>query len=334
MTSLMRQEIAECPRVAQEAARTAPAFHALAAAFRQAPPPVIVLCGRGSSGHAALYLRYLIETRLLTPVSLAAPSVASAYGAQVHLKGAWFIALSQSGESPDLIAAARAAASAGAMTIGLINALDSPLGNVVDFEIPLRAGPEMSVAATKSVLAAMTSGARLVAELAGDLSLHAALDRLPLRLERALACDWSPLSRALAHARDVYVVGRGMGLAVASETALKMAEVLRIPAMAYSAAEILHGPRAAIREDTLVLAFEVDDETRPSVRQTVRRLAEGGARALSCGGGDLEWIGSDHPATDCIAMAAAAWRFIEAQAQAVGYDPDRPPFLDKVTKTL
>ncbi|MBX9759919.1 MAG: SIS domain-containing protein [Beijerinckiaceae bacterium] len=334
MTSLMQMEIAECPRVAHEASRTAPAFHALASIFRQARPPLVVLCGRGSSGHAALFLRYLFETRLLTPVSLAAPSVASAYGARLRLRGAWFIALSQSGESPDLIAAAQAAGAAGAITIAFINAADSPLGNVVTFPIPLRAGPEASVAATKSVLAAMTAGARLVAELAGDLDLHAALDRLPLRVERALACDWSPLSRALMTARDVYVVGRGMGLAIARETALKMAEVLRIPAMAYSAAEILHGPRAAIRDDSLVLAFEVDDETAPSVRRTVKTLAAGGARTLSCGGGDLEWIGADHPATDAIAMGAAAWRLIEAHAQRLGYDPDRPPFLDKVTRTL
>ena len=128
MTSRMAAEIAECPRVAHEAAGMTPAFHRLAAGFRQAPPQLVVLCGRGSSGHAALFLRYLFETRLLTPVSLAAPSVASAYKSRMRLAGAWFILLSQSGESPDLIEATRAAQAAGALTIGFVNAPNSTLG--------------------------------------------------------------------------------------------------------------------------------------------------------------------------------------------------------------
>jgi glucosamine--fructose-6-phosphate aminotransferase (isomerizing) len=180
----------------------------------------------------------------------------------------------------------------------------------------------------------MAAGARLVAEISGDLELHAALDRVPLRLERALSCNWTPLSQALLEARDVYVIGRGLGLGLAKEVALKLAEVARAPAHAYSAVEILHGPRAAIREDSLVLAFEIEDETAPSVRQTVANLAQSGARTLSCGGGDLDWIAPDHPATDAMAMAAAAWRCLEAHAQRLGYDPDQPPFLSKVTKTL
>ncbi len=264
----MADEIAECPRVAHDAAGMTPAFHRLAADFRQTPPPLVVLCGRGSSGHAALFLRYLIETRLLTPVSLAAPSVASAYKSRMRLAGAWFVLLSQSGESPDLIEAARAAKAAGALTIGFVNAPDSTLGNVVDIAVPLRAGPETSIAATKSVLATMAAGARLVAEISADLELHAALDRLPLRLERALACDWTPLSQALLEARDVYVIGRGLGLGLAKEVALKLAEVARAPAHAYSAVEILHGPRAAIREDSPSwLSRSTTRPRRPSGRQ-------------------------------------------------------------------
>ena len=334
MTSRMAAEIAECPRVAHDAAATTPALHRLAAAFREKPPSLVVLCGRGSSGHAALFLRYLFEARLRIPVSLAAPSIASVYHARMRLAGAWAILLSQSGESPDLIETARAAKDAGALTASFINEPDSTLGAVVDIAAPLHAGPETSIAATKSVLAMMAAGARLVAELSGDLELHAALDRLPLRLERALALDWRPLSHALLEARDVYVVGRGLGLGLAHEVALKLAEVARIPAHAYSAAEILYGPRAAIREDSLVLSFEIDDETAPSVRQTMTKLAQDGARTLSCGGGDLEWINPDHPATDAMAMAAAAWRCLEARARAAGYDPDQPPFLSKVTRTL
>jgi len=332
--SRMAAEIAECPRVAALAVQRNSVIEQLGQRFRANPPPLVVLCGRGSSGHAALFLRYLIETRLLTPMSIAAPSVTSASNARLRLDRAWFIVLSQSGESPDLIACARAAREAGALTIGLLNKTSSPVAEAVDVCLPLWAGEETSVAATKSVLATMALGARLVAQCAGDLALHAALDRLPARIQEALACDWSAIGDDIVDARAVYTTGRGFGLSVAKETALKMAEALRIPSLAYSAAEILHGPRAAITRESVVLGFAVEDETAPSVRHTLQALRQDGATTHLCGGGDLEWIAQDHPATDAIAMLPAAWRLLEAQAQALGYDPDRPPFLSKVTKTL
>lgn len=330
----MAAEIAECPRVAADSARAIPEMKRLAQRFRDAPPPLIVLCGRGSSGHAALYLRYLIETRLRTPVSIAAPSVVSASGARLRLQGAWFIVLTQSGESPDLVASVRAARDSGAHTIGVVNRVQSSVARHVDVCLPLEAGEEASVAATKSVLGSMALGARLVALCAGDEALQAALDRLPGRVQAALACDWTLLAPEFQKASVCFMTGRGFGLAVAKETALKVAEALRRPALAYSAAEILHGPRAAIAPGSLVLGFETPDETAASVRSTMQALRDGGARTFSCGGGDLPWIGADHPATDAIAMLAPAWRFIEAQAQRFGYDPDRPPFLTKVTRTL
>jgi glutamine---fructose-6-phosphate transaminase (isomerizing) len=330
----MAAEIAECPRVAGLAGQPSADVARLGEMFRVSPPPLVVLCGRGSSGHAALFLRYLIETRLLTPVSLAAPSVASASGARLRLERAWFIVLSQSGESPDLVAAARAARQAGALTIGLLNRPQSAVGRAVEICLPLHAGEETSVAATKSVLATMALGARLTAACANNFALNAALDRLPARISTALSCDWSALGREIVGARTVYTTGRGFGLAVAKEVALKMAEVLRIPAQAYSAAEILHGPRAAITNESLVLGFAVEDETAPSVHDTMQALRLDGARTFLCGGGDLDWLAPDHPAADAIAMLPTAWRFLEAQAQSLGYDPDKPPFLSKVTRTL
>lgn len=330
----MAAEIAECPRAAANSTRATADMERLAERFRGAPPPFVVLCGRGSSGHAALYLRYLIETRLRTPVSIAAPSVVSASGVRLRLRGAWFIVLTQSGESPDLVASARAARESGAFTIGIVNRPKSSVARSVDVCLSLDAGEEASVAATKTVLASMALGARLVALCAGDDALHGALDRLPERVSDSLACDWTILAPELENEAVCYVTGRGFGLAVAKETALKIAEALRRPALAYSAAEILHGPRAAIAPGSLVLGFETPDETAASVRSTLQALRDGGARTFSCGGGDLPWIGADHPATDAIAMLPPAWRFIEAQAQRLGYDPDRPPFLTKVTRTL
>lgn len=334
MTSRMAAEIAQCSRVAEASARMNREISALAQRFRAARPPVVVLCGRGSSGHAALYLRYLVEMRLLAPVSIAAPSVASAGGARLSLQNAWFIVISQSGESPDLLAATLAARESGALTIGLVNRTESAVGRAVEICFPLQAGEESSVAATKSVLAAMALGARIVAEAALDDALHSALDRLPARVAGALSCDWSSLEGEIGSARTVYTIGRGYGLAVAREVALKLAEVARCPALAYSAAEILHGPRAAITPQSLVLAFEVSDATAPSVRGGLQALRSAGARAFSCGGGDLEWLAPNHPAADAIAMLPAAWRFLEREARRLGYDPDRPPGLSKVTRTL
>ncbi|MFN3889675.1 MAG: SIS domain-containing protein [Beijerinckiaceae bacterium] len=331
----MALEIAECPRVAELSTRSSEDIERLAGRFAVAPPPLVVLCGRGSSGNAALFLRYLIETRLRIPVSIAAPSVTSVSGARIGLREAWFVVVSQSGESPDLIAATRAAREAGALTIGLLNRPQSALGEHVEVRLPLQAGDEFSVAATKSVLAAMALGARLVAQCGSDNRLHAALDRLPARTEQAIACDWSFVAEDLCRASAVYTLGRGLGLAVAKEVGLKICEVLRRPALAYSAAEILHGPRAAISNRTPVLGFKVEDETAASVGAAMQALREGGATTFTCGaGGDLPWLAPDHPATDAIAMLPAAWRLLEALAWRLGHDPDRPPFLKKVTKTL
>src|SRR5690606_33816881 len=161
--------------------------------------------------------------------------------------------------------------------------------------LPMLAGPEQSVAATKSVIASMAAGAALVAAIAGDRELDAALARLPDRLEQALDLDWTVLLPRLIEARCAYVAGRGFGLGPAREIALKMAETLRMPALGYSAAELLHGPRAAVSPATPVLALRLDDDTAAAVDDVVVNLREADVPVAVCGGGacDLPWIGDD-----------------------------------------
>jgi glucosamine--fructose-6-phosphate aminotransferase (isomerizing) len=247
-----------------------------------------------------------------------------------------FIVISQSGASPDLVAATQAARDSGAVIVAIVNAADTAVARTAHYVLPMLAGEEQSVAATKSVIASMAAGAMLVAALADDRDLAAALQRLPTRLDAAIALDWSAELTQLVRASSAFVTGRGFGLGPAREIALKLAETLRMPALGYSAAELLHGPRAAVSASTPVLALRLDDDTAAAVDTLVGSLRADGIAVAACGGplGNLPWIGDDTPATDAITMLAPAYRLIEATARAKGFDPDRPPHLSKVTRTF
>lgn len=334
--SAMAAETAEIPRVLSDLVARRASIAELAGRLDVRKAPVVMLCGRGSSGHATTYLRYLVETRLGIPVSDVTPSVVTAFGTDLRLAGALFVVISQSGKSPDLVAVTKAARSAGAQTVAIVNDAESAVALAAEHVIPLGAGREHSVAATKSVAASMFAGAELVAALAGDTDLQAALARMPDRTAAALRLDWSSASAALPAARCLYVTSRGLGLGVAQEIALKCAETLRLPALAYSSAELLHGPRAAVTANTPVLALRLEDATAASVDALSRNLMASDVPLFLAGGpaSGLPWIGDDHPATDAISMLAPAYLMIERAARAMGYDPDRPPHLKKVTETL
>lgn len=334
--SAMARETAESAAAVRRILASGDAIQSIARSLDVARAPLAVICGRGSSGHAGVYLRYLIETRLGLPVSATAPSVTTALRRPLKLNGALFIVISQSGASPDLVAATQAARDGGARIVAIVNAPESAVAKVAHHVIPMLAGEETSVAATKSVIASMAAGAALVAALAGDAELDAALKRLPDRLDAALALDWTSELVRLSEAKCAYVAGRGFGLGPVREIALKLAETLRMPALGYSAAELLHGPRAAVSRATPVLALRLGDDTAAAVDALVENLRIGDIPVACCGGpnSDLPWIGDDVPATDAIAMLAPAYRLIEAAARAKGFDPDRPPHLSKVTRTL
>ncbi len=333
MTSAMRCEIEAAPAVVAGLVARRGEIGALARAIGIAAVPFVVVCGRGSSGHVGTVLRYLIETRLGLAVSVAAPSVTSLFHSRMKLRGALFVVVSQSGGSPDLVAATASARAAGARTLAIVNVADSPVARAADVVLDIGAGPELSVAATKSVIGSMAAAAALVAAWAGDGALDAALQRLPARLAAAGGLDWSGLAADLLPAPAAFVTARGFGLGVAREIALKLAETLRLPALAYSAAELLHGPRASISAATPVLALRAADAAGPSVAALVTALRAAGVPVQDVGG-SLPWIGDDHAVTDPIAMLMPAYAAIEAMAAAKGYDADHPPFLRKVTSTV
>ena len=189
--------------VARQLAANADAVAAIAQHLLDHPPRAVVTCARGSSDHAATYAKYLIETVLGVLTSSASLSVSSVYAAPQSLDGVLYLAISQSGKSPDLLAAVKAAKAAGAYAIALVNVVDSPLAHLADEVIPLHAGPELSVAATKSYIAALSAIAQLVAAWTGDESLKTGLAALPAGLAKAWTLDWTPAVERLKTAGNL-----------------------------------------------------------------------------------------------------------------------------------
>jgi glutamine---fructose-6-phosphate transaminase (isomerizing) len=331
----MARETAEIPAAARRLLERSDVFEPIIRRIQTAKPRAVVFCGRGSSGHVGVYLRYLVETRLRLIASAAAPSVVTAYRMPPDMSGALFVVVSQSGRSPDLVATTQAARGAGALTLAIVNDEGSPTAVASELVLPIGAGPELSVAATKTVALSMIAGARLVAALSGDDALNEALAILPTRLRDALACDWSAWAERAAGATAAYVVGRGYGFGCALEIALKVAETLRVPGLGYSAAELRHGPLASIAPSTPVLLLRQDDNSAVAIDDLLGDLSGAGLEVFTCGGttGTLPWIGDNHPACDPVVMLAPAYRAIEAAARLRGFDPDNPPHLSKVTRT-
>jgi len=310
----------------------------LGARLRKLAPRFVITCARGSSDHAAVYAKYLIETRARRAVSSTGPSISSLYKTALDASGALCIAISQSGKSPDLLASVEAMKRAGALVIAFVNAEGSPLESLADETVPLCAGPEKSVAATKSYLASLAGVARLTAEWTQDKTLSLALDALPAQLEAAWGLDWSEAALALEKAQSCFVLGRGIGYGAAREAALKLKETCSLHAEAYSAAEVLHGPAALVRAGFPVIALSQADATRASMQDALETLSGYGARVFSAGANGsgmtaLPTVAAD-PAVEPMLMVQSFYRMANMLSVLRGYDPDHPPHLSKVTETV
>ena len=311
----------------------------LGARLRKSAPQIVFTCARGSSDHAATFAKYMIETRLRLPTVSQAPSISSIYGGQLlHMAGAPFIAISQSGRSPDLLLSAQAARAAGALVIALVNDVASPLAELAEVVVPLHAGTETSVAATKSYIAALAAIVHLCAEWGQDGELLTALRELPLALEQAWDQDWSAAVRVFTGPPSAFVLGRGLTFGIAQEAALKFKETSGIHAEAFSLAEVAHGPMALVKSGFPLLVFPPFDQARLGLEALLAALAERGASVVIPGppsaGMTAVPVAADlHPALAPIVMIQSFYRMINATATARGYDPDRPPHLHKVTST-
>lgn len=316
------------------------ALQALGARLKASPPTSVVTVARGSSDHAATFGKYVIETHTGVPTATAAMSVSSIYAAPVASGKSLCIAISQSGRSPDLLATVEAHRKAGAYVVALVNDEDSPLAALADTLLPLRAGPEKSVAATKSYIASLAGLAAIAAHWSGDDALLAALDDLPALLKRAFALDWSAALDVLEDARNLFVIGRGYGYAVAQEAALKLKETCALHAKSFSAAEVKHGPMAIVGEGFPILALATSDAAGDAVREVAAEFAGRGARVCLANAegpvaGTLHLPAlTAHPALEPILLIQSFYRLANSLSLARGLNPDTPPHLNKVTKTV
>lgn len=338
MTTTMYREAAEAPhRVEDQLQRNAVVLAALADRLRAQPPAAMVTIGRGSSDHAATYARYLVETRLGILTSSLSPSIFSVFKAPLSLRNTLCLAISQSGRSPDLLAAAGAARESGAIVVALVNDPDSPLAEIASIVLPQGAGSEESAAATKSFITSLSAAAQMVALWSGDAEFQSALPQLPSALEEAWREDWSACRERLQAADHLYTIGRGLHLAVAQEAAHKLKETCMIHAEAFSSAEVLHGPNELASDGFPVLLFRSEDAGDASVQEAARRLAAQGASVMMVGGGDpgaSPVPRGPHPALAPILQIQAFYRMANALACERGYNPDQPQHVQKVTHTV
>src|SRR5262245_52279606 len=195
----MTREFRESPDVVQRQAEALAApVRDLVTRLWRSPPQFVMTCARGSSAHAATFAKHLIERHLGITVAAGAPNLAAVYGQRLQLKGQLFLAISQSGQSHDLIDMARMARSAGALVTAIVNDTESPLAQTCDIVLPMAAGPELSVAATKSFVAGLAAALQLVASWADLDATRAALGNLPARLAAASDLDWGAPLRLLS----------------------------------------------------------------------------------------------------------------------------------------
>ncbi len=338
--TLLYAEAAEAADVAQrQRAGLAEVLRLVGQRLRDRDPPLVLTCARGSSDNAATFAKYLIETRVRTPVASYAPSVSSLYATPWRkLRGALFLAISQSGQSPDIVVSAQAARDAGALVVALVNDPQSPLAQAADFVIPMFAGTERSVAATKSFIASLLAVIGLVAAWTGDQSLDEALTGAPEVLRRAWELDWTPAVPALIEASGLYVLGRGLGLAIAQEAALKLKETCALHAEAFSAAEVRHGPMSLAGPAFPVLMLAHSDKAQADFGELAQEFAGCGAPVIAVGVQGpgvvtLPALTGLHPALAPLATIQSFYRCAIALSLARGCDPDRPPHLRKVTRT-
>jgi glucosamine--fructose-6-phosphate aminotransferase (isomerizing) len=336
--SLMHQEIHATPEIValQENALAQPLTQ-LVAHLRRQPPNCVVTCARGSSAHAATLGKHLIERYLGVPVAAAAPNIASVYRQELRLRNQLVLAISQSGKSDDLIAFTGAARGSGALTVAITNDPAAPLAAECDIVLPLSAGPELSVAATKTFLATATVLMRLTAAWANDVTLLPAVQRLPQRLAAAASLDWRVGIEVLSKANQLVTIGRGPTLAIAREAALKLKEVCNLHTEAFSGAEFQHGPIALVSKGYPVLMFMPTDAAAAGMDQLGLDLATRSADLLIAGKalaeGYLPVVPADHPETDALCLIQSFYVMTLAVAERLGIDVDRPRNLHKITRT-
>ena len=336
----MYGEIHEFPRVITDSMARMKAIDEIAAILRSKDFATVQVLGRGTSGNASLFLKYLIEVKLGILVADASPSTTSIYKSPIAMRNNLLIGMSQSGKSTDLVEFARTAIESGAYFVAMTNDATSPLAQLAHHHIDLGVGPELAVAATKSYSSELLHAQLLVDAMLGETPVAA------LTEEAARVIEDSDLriqkATALHHAEDIVVLGRGYSLANALELSLKIKETSLINVPANSTAEYLHGPIAALKESSSVIFLAPTGQDYSVIAPTVDRV-----RAITK---NVFWIGSAEYCADgeiflggssisnesysCILDSTVLQLLANQLAVAKGLNPDAPKGLNKVTLTL
>lgn len=335
----MRREILEIPEAVERLlAEGGSAVTTAAERARAFDPRFLLSVARGSSDHACTYLKYVSELILKRPMASVGPSVSSIYGVDLDAPDALCIAVSQSGQSPDIVAMTESLRKNGTFTVAITNNDTSRLAAASEITLPIHAGPELSVAATKTFVTSLVAGLWMIAETKRDQDLVAAIHALPEHLAAATRCDWSEAADAI-DGSSLFTLGRGPAWAISNEAALKFKETCLIHAESYSSAEVLHGPVSIVGQSFPVIAFAAGDAAEDSVAQTSDALAEKGARVFTLAQGAkratvLPHVRTGHGLTDPVAAIVSFYGMVEAFAVRRGINPDAPRHLNKVTETV
>lgn len=341
---LMFAEMTEQPTVLRRLLEQgAPRVAEVAREIAARRPRFVLLTGRGTSDNAALYAKYLLEIRLGLPCGLTSMSTTTAYGAKPDLGDCLVIAVSQSGGSPDLVASTTAAREGGAITLAVTNNPDSALARASEYAIDVLAGPERALPATKTYTAELLALYLFVAALGGEDGTRAAA-RLPELAERVLARrdEVRELAARYRFAERMVLTSRGYGYPTAREAALKLMETSYVPALAYSGADLLHGPLAMVDNVFPVIAIVTDGRGGEALRPVLDRLSDRGADLMVVGP-EKALVGASagfalptedlaeelQPILEIIPLQLLAYEVTRARGQ----DPDAPRALAKVTET-
>ncbi|MFC2149222.1 SIS domain-containing protein [Candidatus Auribacterota bacterium] len=345
----MEKEARQVPDViAKQMTENLDIWTSLAKRLRKDPPSFAMTVARGSSDHAATYAKYLLETKLGLITASAAPSVLTLYGTHMYEKGGLVIGISQSGGSPDICELMEEARKRGTVTIAIVNKTDSPMAKAAEYVVPMHAGEEKAVAATKSYLASLSALLQFITVCTGEKELTESLSKLPDTLRASLTMDWEPAISRLKAITDTLVIGRGYGFPAALEAALKFKETSAIHAEAFSGAEVLHGPFALVRKDYPVMMFTQNDVSLEGMLDLAKKIRSLGAETLMAvpekllsasqlaetASMVLPLPESINPLCDPLMTIQAFYIMIARLAVSRGFDPDSPDNLKKVTETL
>ncbi|MCL5260069.1 MAG: SIS domain-containing protein [Gammaproteobacteria bacterium] len=348
--SVMEKEAREVPElITKQLELNQPKLEALCKRLQQNLPLFAITIGRGSSDNACTYAKYLLETQLGLVTASAAPSVVTVYKANLALKNALVIAISQSGKSPDICKMLEMARETGAVTVAIVNHTDSPLAKAAEFVIPICAGEEKSVAATKSYILSLSALAHFTAIFSKNTQLLLELSKLPKCLCMALSDH--RFASALTEFKNInrtFVIARGFGFPIAEEAALKFKETASIQAEAFSAAEIMHGPFTLVKKNHPYLLFAQNDVTLNGILDLSKRIKKLGGKPFlvipeslikkeelaSLATFIIPLPESLDPILDPIVAIQAFYPMVAKLAVARGFNPDAPENLNKVTETF